>query len=420
MNASGLGGMTLNTAGVNATTGDFDNDEDVDIYVVSATFTGNPSNVIYENQGNGTFVAIPHAGGAGGTRLGQGDSVSTVDYDLDGYLDVFITNGGEWSPQGRRILDEGPNELFRNTGSGNHWLLIDLEGVHANRDGIGSRLELTAGGRTQLREQNNGIHARTQNHQRIHFGLGQNEIVDKLKVFWPNGTSQTLATIQSDQLITITEGVGFDGADRIIGTTISETFLGGDGNDTLNGRSGNDTLSGESGRDRLLGESGEDYLTGGAGRDTLLGGANNDTLLGQSDHDLLKGLAGNDNLSGGAGNDTLIGGPGQDRLRGGVGRDRFTFEYLNQGVDRILDFNVNQDLIELDGSRFPGNLELGQLLDSAFQLGSSAVSGQDRVIYDQNTGSLFFDPDGDGAQSQRLLLVLTNRSDLSARNIRII
>ena len=70
----------------------FDNDMDVDAYVV-ASASDNLPNILYENQGDGTFVAVPDAGGAAGTTLGRGDSVVTADYDGDGFIDLFVTNG---------------------------------------------------------------------------------------------------------------------------------------------------------------------------------------------------------------------------------------------------------------------------------------------------------------------------------------
>ena len=69
-----------------------------------------------------------------------------ADYDRDGYLDLFVTNG-----RGAYPFNEGPDQLFRNIGSGNNWLQIDLKGTISNRDGIGARLfATTPDGKTQL------------------------------------------------------------------------------------------------------------------------------------------------------------------------------------------------------------------------------------------------------------------------------
>jgi len=82
------------------TAGDFDNDMYVDLYLACRTGSSNLANILYHNNGNGTFTAIPDAGGAAGPiglaisdGAGTADSVVTADYDEDGFLDLFVTNG---------------------------------------------------------------------------------------------------------------------------------------------------------------------------------------------------------------------------------------------------------------------------------------------------------------------------------------
>lgn len=180
--------------------GDFDNDMDIDIYQVCARRTANLPNVLYENLGDGSFVTVSDAGGASGSLLGIGDSVSTVDYDQDGFLDLFVTNSHRLG-----AFYFGPNQLFKNRGNENHWLEIDLEGVASNRDGIGARVFATTGAVTQLREQVGGMHDLAQNHQRIHFGLGKNTQVDLLVIRWPSGIEQKLENIASNQILKVIE-----------------------------------------------------------------------------------------------------------------------------------------------------------------------------------------------------------------------
>jgi hypothetical protein len=185
-------------AGVSLVAGDFDNDMDKDIYVVATSAAVNRPNILYENQGDGTFIPVPDAGGAAGTSLGIGSRVTTADYDGDGFLDLFVTNQS-------RFVKNSRHELFHNLGNENHWLEIDLEGVVSNRDGIGAKVFVTADGVTQLHEQSGGIHNGAQNHQRIHFGLADNTKVDELVVRWPSGVEQRLENIPADQLIEIVE-----------------------------------------------------------------------------------------------------------------------------------------------------------------------------------------------------------------------
>ncbi|MBW2257577.1 MAG: CRTAC1 family protein, partial [Deltaproteobacteria bacterium] len=195
-------GLEAPTECVSVAAGDFDNDMDIDLYMVCKGYVDNRWNLLFENQGGGTFVAVADAGGAAGSSLGRGDSVVTADYDRDGFLDLFVTNGSQ-DP----LFGTGPHQLFRNLGNDNHWIEIDLEGVASNRDGIGARVLLTAGGVTQLREQAGGIHHRCQDHMRLHFGLGSNTEVEQLVVEWPSGAEQQLDSIDADQILHVIEAV---------------------------------------------------------------------------------------------------------------------------------------------------------------------------------------------------------------------
>ena len=185
-------------SGVSTVAGDFDNDMDLDLYVVTTGTAANLPNILYENQGDGTFIAVPDAGGAAGTTLEIGSKVTTADYDRDGFLDLLVTNKSQ-------LVENPPYELFHNLGNENNWLEIDLEGVKSNRDGIGAQIFATAGGVTQLREQTSGIHNGAQNHQRIHFGLADNTKVDELLIRWPNGQEQTIKNVPANQLLHIIE-----------------------------------------------------------------------------------------------------------------------------------------------------------------------------------------------------------------------
>lgn len=180
--------------------GDFDNDMDIDLYLVCREPAQNVSNILYENDGSGHFVEIPDAGGASGSNNGRGNQVSMCDYDRDGFLDLFVTNG-----VGNPPFSSGPHQLFKNEGNENHWLQIDLQGVASNRDGIGAVISLEAGGVKQLRVQDGGIHSFSQDFQRIHFGLGHNTRADKLTIQWPSGVVQEIKEIAADQILTIIE-----------------------------------------------------------------------------------------------------------------------------------------------------------------------------------------------------------------------
>lgn len=180
--------------------GDFDDDMDVDLYLVCGSSVVNTENVLLENRGDGTLRRIPGAGGAAGSTHGIGDSVAAADYDRDGFLDLFVTNGRDLVP-----LSDGPHQLFRNRGNANHWLEIDLRGTASNRDAIGARVVVRAGGVAQLRTQDNGMHDRAQSFRRLHFGLGPHTHADSIVVEWPSGRTQTLTDVAANQIVEVVE-----------------------------------------------------------------------------------------------------------------------------------------------------------------------------------------------------------------------
>lgn len=163
-----------------------------------------------------------------------------------------------------------------------------------------------------------------------------------------------------------TPGVTFDVRDLVFGTQRGDQF------DVV--RLG--TMRGD-----MVDESGEDeayYINAGMGDDTVIGGNAANFLVG------------------GAGNDRLTGGPGHDSLIGGGGTDTFVFNAsldASANVDTILDFSAADDTIELDSDVFMG-LPEGALDMDAFALSTAAGEDDDRIVYDQGTGALFFDADG--------------------------
>ena len=186
-------GLNDDMSCISAVAADFDNDMDLDLYLVCREAARNIANRLYENDGSGVFTRVSLAGGAEGALgsatidgAGTGESVVTADYDSDGFVDLLITNGLNESKE--RL--GGPTQLYRNLGNANNWVELDLEGVTSNRDGIGARVYAVAGGITQLREQNGGYHRWSQNHSRLHFGLADAASVD-IEIRWPSGVVDT-------------------------------------------------------------------------------------------------------------------------------------------------------------------------------------------------------------------------------------
>jgi hypothetical protein len=203
-----IAGLSKPILGQYAVAGDFDNDMDIDLYVSCSHFTADVPDILYRNQGSGTFVSA--AIGAAGlviaphfTDFSLGPKVAVADYDNDGFLDLFTSNTVLAATQ--KTYLGTPPRLLHNLGNSNHWLEIKLRGVQSNRDGIGARILATANGITQLREQGGGMHQYAQNQQRIHLGLGPNQLVDRLVIQWPSGIVQTLKDVPADQVLTVTE-----------------------------------------------------------------------------------------------------------------------------------------------------------------------------------------------------------------------
>lgn len=186
---------------MNVTSGDFDNDMDIDLVVVETGRAKNRPSHLYENMGEGQFVVHTNGWGIQGDVAGIGDAVTTGDFDNDGFLDLFITNGSA-----SYFLDSAGIDLYRNLGNANHWLILDLEGTESNRDGVGAQVFVLAGGVTQVANQTGGIHASSQDDHRIHFGLGANQVAAQVIVRWPSGTVDGLTNVVADQFMTIVEG----------------------------------------------------------------------------------------------------------------------------------------------------------------------------------------------------------------------
>jgi len=113
----------------------------------------------------------------------------------------------------------------------------------------------------------------------------------------------------------------------------------------------------------------------------------------------LKGGKAADVLKGGKGNDYLNGGLGNDKLTGGGGRDTFAFSTKlgSANVDWIVDFNHSDDTIRLSKTIF-SKLQKGSLSKDAFWIGAKAHDGSDRIIYNKDTGALYYDADGSGTK----------------------
>jgi Ca2+-binding RTX toxin-like protein len=169
-------------------------------------------------------------------------------------------------------------------------------------------------------------------------------------------------------------------------------------------------------------------LTGTTGNDRYpangVDNSGNDTMSGGRGNDNLNGGAGNDVLSGGSGTDVITGGLGNDILSGGTGADTFVFNAVlsANNVDMITDFTAVDDTIRLEntGTGLFTVLANGTLGTNFFRLGTAAVDNNDYIIYDEASGSLWYDADANGAGLQVLFATLANNEVLTNTDFRVI
>lgn len=256
-------------------------------------------------------------------------------------------------------------------------------------------------------------------------------------------------------------GIGNSLANTIVGNNLANNLNGLGGNDILIGLGGNDVMFGGNGADTFVGGRGNDTMNGGLGLDVVnygreggphgvtvnllgngsQGGLPHDTavdsfgnvdrvanipnVIGTRFADTIFGGNHANNLSGGAGNDQLTGGLGSDTLTGGADNDVFVFNapLALANSDVVTDFHNalgNNDTFHLDDAIFTA-LPLGPLAPGAFHVGTGAADADDRIIYNDTTGQLFYDPDGNVATSgQTQFALLSNTPVISAADFVVV
>ncbi len=153
--------------------------------------------VLMENQRDGTFKDIS-------SRVGPAIQIPQVSRGM-AIGDLF--NDGRQEAVVENLVGR-PMVLQPQGGAPNHWISFQLEGVKCNRLALNARVRATAGSLTQLGEVLSGGSYLSQNDLRIHFGLGDRQLVDRVEVLWPDGAVERLASLASDRFYVIREGVG--------------------------------------------------------------------------------------------------------------------------------------------------------------------------------------------------------------------
>jgi hypothetical protein len=249
-------------AGMGVDFGDYDRDGLPDL--VKTNFSDDTNN-LYRNHGNGEFIDMAGPAGFGPVSIPfLGFGVRFLDFDNDGWKDVFVANGhvnpqvdahsfgvsyaqrpllfhatgnGRFAEIGLRAgpalktvrvgrgaavanfdndgrldlvvtsLDASP-VLLRNASQAGNWLRIRTVGTKSNRDGYGARIAVTAGSVTQTDQVRAGSSYVSSSDSRLHFGLGKAARVDRIVIFWPSGLEDTIPNVAANQEIVIEEGHG--------------------------------------------------------------------------------------------------------------------------------------------------------------------------------------------------------------------
>ena len=203
--AAGLGGFEW---GWGASFVDYDNDGDEDLFQVGSFPTAfgivgpnlaSPGR-LFENDGNSNFQTTQTFGLDGLYTSG----LAIGDYDNDGFQDALITTGefvvGPYSGDGAPVL-------LHNDGNNNHWIKIRLVGTTSNRNGIGAIVQTKLRDTVQVKQVHAGTSFSSSNSPWLSFGLGARDNVD-VKVTWPSGLVEEFDALDGDQLVTLVEGTG--------------------------------------------------------------------------------------------------------------------------------------------------------------------------------------------------------------------
>jgi hypothetical protein len=154
--------------------------------------------LVYRNLGNGQFKDVSSQMGPGIAERFSSRGAAFGDYDNDGDVDVLVLN-----------MNDLPSLLRNDGGNRQNWIKIKLIGTQANRTAIGTRVRVVSGKHAQIDEVHSGSSVMSQGDLRLHFGLGNADIVDLVEVNWPTTHKiERFTRVKANQILTIREGSG--------------------------------------------------------------------------------------------------------------------------------------------------------------------------------------------------------------------
>lgn len=209
----GLGQISLDFIGWGTSFIDYDLDGKLDLFVVNGStlqqrddptkLVAMRSNLFWNRGPTEGFFEVSSVSGDFFKSKWVGRGAAFADYDNDGDVDAIVTTNG------------GAAHLLRNDGGNkNHWLQVHLRGTKSNRQGIGAKLRLVAGGASQIRQVGAQASYLSQNSLIETFGLGAKTRADTLEIVWPSGTREVRTNLAANERLQVVEGETAVASDR--------------------------------------------------------------------------------------------------------------------------------------------------------------------------------------------------------------
>ena len=179
---------------------DYNNDGWKDVYsangdVDDLTANARKHDTMFENLDGKTLRDVTETMGPDFAFKGYQRGSAFVDLNNDGFLDVVVTS-----------LGERPRILMNNALSGNHWIMFDLRGRRSNRNAIGASVKVTTGsGRALFNHVSPSVGFMSSSDRRVHFGLAAETKIDHVEIRWPSGTVQRIDHPAVDQILKVEE-----------------------------------------------------------------------------------------------------------------------------------------------------------------------------------------------------------------------